>query len=227
MLTITLLSLIVAATSGFIAWRSIRREHLRSSARVASLATAIDDSDLFRSPLDVMRPAERSFQGDFHSEDADVRIDVIDAQTSMRHRLLTVITGAALAVAGVVMIAMVGDLYEPPPQSVAAPHAEPLELLSLQASREGASLAITGMVRSRTEEPITAVTAVVSALDAKGRTIGRGTVPLAAILPRRDSRFVVTLADVGEAARYRVSFRSATGLIRHVDRRAPRAGDVS
>ena len=40
MLTITLLSIVIAAASGYIAWRSIRREHLRSDARVASLAEA-------------------------------------------------------------------------------------------------------------------------------------------------------------------------------------------
>jgi hypothetical protein len=53
-------------------------------------------------------------------------------------------------------------------------------------------------------------------------------VPLTAIFPRRESRFVVTIADVDEAARYRVSFRGATGvLIRHLDRRAGRTSDVS
>ena len=46
MLTITLLSLVVAAASGFFAWRTLRREHLRSSARVASLAEAIDEGAL-------------------------------------------------------------------------------------------------------------------------------------------------------------------------------------
>jgi hypothetical protein len=71
------------------------------------------------------------------------------------------------------------------------------------------------------------VTAVVSAIDAKGRPVGRGSVPLTAIMPRGESKFVVRITDVNEAARYRVSFRSATGVIRHVDRRAGRTSDVS
>lgn len=226
MLTITVLSLIVAAASGFIAWQSIRREHLRSNARVASLATAIDDDDLFPRAVDVIRPVERSFHDDFRGEDGVLHFEAIDAPTSMRHRLLTAITGAAVAVAGVVLIAMVGDLYEPPAQPLVAPHAESIELLSLDASRKGASIAITGLVRSDTEHPLTAVTAVVTAYDVKGRPIGRGSVPLATIQPRRESRFVVTIAEAGEAARYRVSFRGATGIIRHVDSRPLRAGDV-
>jgi hypothetical protein len=117
--------------------------------------------------------------------------------------------------------------YEPPARPVVSPHAESLELLSLDASREGSTLAVSGLVRSRAEEPLTTVMAIVSAIDAKGRPIGRGSVPLAAILPRRESRFVVTIGDVTEAARYRVSFRSATGVIRHVDRRAGRPSGVS
>jgi hypothetical protein len=132
-----------------------------------------------------------------------------------------------VVVAGVVLIAMMSDRYEPPPTRVVAPHAEPLELLSLNASREGSTLAVTGIVRSQDEKPLTSITAVVSAIDAKGRPVGRGTVPLDAIRPRSDSRFVVRIQDVNEAARYRVSFRSTTGVIRHVDRRVGRTGDVS
>jgi hypothetical protein len=141
--------------------------------------------------------------------------------------LITLVSGASVVVAAVVVIAMMSDRREAPAQPVAPTPSESLELLSLQAAREGSSLAITGLVRSRAEEPLTAVTAVVSAIDAKGRPVGRGTVPLAAILPQRESRFVVTISDVSEAARYRVSFRGATGVIRHVDRRAGRTSDVS
>ena len=144
----------------------------------------------------------------------------------MRRRLLSVVMGAIVVVAGVVVIAMMSD-REPPPARVVSPHAQSLELLSLEASREGSALAVSGVVRSRAEEPLTTVTVVVSAIDAKGRPVGRGSAPLAAILPRTESTFTVTIADMNEAARYRVSFRSATGVIRHVDRRVGRTSDVS
>jgi hypothetical protein len=241
MLTITFVSLVVAAASGFVAWRSIRREHLRADARVASLAAAIDDAPAFGRAAHPDPAVDDSFE--FLSEDSfdrpendtwsDERAPTLTFEatrphSSVRRRLLTLAIGAAAVVAVVVLIAMTGDRYDPPTQSIVSPHAESLELLSLHATRKGSTLAVTGLVRSRTEEPLTTLTAVVSAIDAKGRPIGRGSVPLTAIFPRGESRFVVTIADVDEAARYRVSFRGATGvLIRHLDRRAGRTSDVS
>jgi len=237
MLTITLLSLVVAAVSGFFAWRTLRHEHLRSSARVGLLAAAMDEGALSLRLFETGPSFESS--DDFRNEDNEFRseqpgppatliFEAMDTQPSIRRRLLSVVIGACVVVAGVIMIAMMSDRYEPPPAArVVSPHAESLELLSLDASRDGSTLAVTGVVRSRTEEPLTAVTAVVSAIDAKGRPVGLGSVPLDAIRPRSESRFVVTIQDVNEAARYRVSFRSATGVIRHVDRRAARTSDVS
>jgi hypothetical protein len=224
MLTITLVSFVVAAVSTFMAWRSIRREHLRADARVASLATAIDSAPLLQyagSPDPVFTD-----EFEFASEDAPA-LDASGAHASVRRRLLTMGLGACAVVAVVVLIAMTGDSHDAPTQPLVSPHAQSLELLSLHATRDGSVLAVTGLVRSRGEEPLTAITAVVSAVDAKGRPIGRGTVTLSAILPRRESRFAVTIPDVSEAARYRVSFRSATGVIRHLDRRADRTSHVS
>jgi hypothetical protein len=235
MLTITLLSLVVAAASGFFAWRTVRREHLRSSARVASLAAAMDEGipplRAFEAgpsfdPSDDFRSEASEFPSEALAQPATLTFETMDMQSSIRRRLLSVVVGACVVVAGVVLIAMMSDRYEPPTR-VVAPHAEPLELLSLNASREGSTLAVTGIVRSKAEEPLTSITAVVSAIDAKGRPVGRGSVPLDAIRPRSDSRFVVRIQDVNEAARYRVSFRSTTGVIRHVDRRVGRTGDVS
>ena len=240
MLTITLLSLVVAAMSGFFAWRSLRREHLRSSARVASLAEAIDERS---SPLRAFESepsldhsyeflSETSFDppGEDHFAALPapmLTFEAMDSQPSIRRRVLSVVMGAFVVVTGVVLIAMMSDRQEPPPARIVSPHAQSLELLSLEASRKGSTLAVTGVVRSRAEEPLTAVTVVVSAIDEKGRPVGRGSAPLAAILPRGESRFAVTIADVNEAARYRVSFRSATGVIRHVDRRTARTSEVS
>jgi hypothetical protein len=232
MLTITLLSLVIAAASGYIAWRSVRREHLRSNARVASLAEAMDEHTL-PPPRTFETDPAADFSYEFRSETAapaaaTLTFEAMDTYPSIRRRLLSVLIGASVVVAGVVAIAMMSDRSEPPPPArVVAPHAQSLELLSLDAARDGATLAVTGLVRSRAEEPLTMVTAVVSAIDAKGRPVGRGSVPLTAIMPRGESRFVVRIADVKEAARYRVSFRSATGVIRHVDRRAGRTSDVS
>ena len=240
MLTITLLSVVLAAVSGFFAWRSLRREHLRSSARVASLAAAMDETALPLRAFEREPVLDQSYE--FRSEASfepskedyfntasvgTLTFEAMDGQSSIRRRLLSVVVGAFVVVAGVVFIAMMSDRYEPPPTRTVSANAQSLELLSLDASREGATLAVTGVVRSRAEEPLTTVTVVVSAIDAKGRPVGRGSASLAAMLPRAESKFAVTIADVNEAARYRVSFRSATGVIRHVDRRVARTSDVS
>src|SRR5262245_5745008 len=165
MLTITLLSLVVAAASGFMTWRSMQRERRRSDARVAALAAAIDGIAL---PAHIADPAH-SFDDstDFRNEADEVTFEATE-HTPVRRRLPVAVSTAFVVVAGVVWIAMMGDRYEAPPvQQVVSPHAESLELLSLQAAREGATLAITGLVRSRADEPLTTVTAVVSAIDAK------------------------------------------------------------
>ena len=102
MLTITLLSLVVAAASGFFAWRALRREHLRSSARVASLAAAMDEGALlplraFETGLSFESSDEfRSETSEFRSEEpvpgATLTFEAMD-QPSIRRRLLSVVIG--------------------------------------------------------------------------------------------------------------------------------------
>jgi hypothetical protein len=226
MLTITLASLVVAAASGCIAWRSIRREHLRAEARVASLASAIDSS-----PARDNSALDDAFEWFGPEEDPTAPVATIfeeDAHPAAQRRpLLTAAAGLAVVLAVVVLIAMTGNRYDAAQPPVVSPRVESLELLSLRAAREGASLAVTGVVRNRADEPLNAITAIVSAMDAQGRAIGSGSVPLAALSPGHESRFVVTIARASGVARYRVSFRGATGVLRHLDRRADRTSDMS
>ena len=228
MLTLTLISLVLAAASGFIAWRSVRREHLRADARVAWLASAIDSNptsdtiafddaiDWFGQEAEPLAPVASIF--DEHDEHTHA--------IGRRNPLLTAGIGLAVVLSIVVVIAMTGDRYDTPAPVVPA-HRESLELLSLRAARDGATLAVTGRVRNRADEPLNAITAVVSAIDADGHAVGSGSAPLVVLVPGRESRFVVTLSRVNGVARYRVSFRGATGVIRHLDRRADRVSDVS
>jgi len=235
MLTITLLSLVVAAASGAVAWRSIRREHLRSRARIASLAAVIDERSrptpaamhpAFGSTVDTEIDPALEFPEEAPAASAQtLTFEAIGREPSLTRRLFAVVAGAAVVVAGVVIVAMMSDRYESPAPRAAALRTDALELLSLDASRDGATLAVSGLVRSRAGEPLTSISAVVSAIDAKGRPIGRASVPLAEIMPGDESRFLVTIADAAEAARYRVSFRSASGVIRHVDRRSARSNE--
>ena len=225
MLIITLVSVVVAAASGFFAWRSVRREHLRADARVALLASAIDsgharDNSAFDDAVE------------WFGQEAEPAVPVAAifeehaSPASRRRPLLTAGAGLAVVLAVVVLIAMTGDRYDTP--KPAAPlRVESLELLSLGAARKGGALSVTGVVRNRADEPINAITAMVSALDAQGRAVGSGQAPIAPLSPGHQSRFVVTIARVSGVARYRVSFRGAAGVVRHVDRRVDRRSDES
>jgi hypothetical protein len=98
-----------------------------------------------------------------------------------------------------------------------------LELVSMQHAREGRALTVTGLVRNpRTGVPRSNIEAIVSAFDRKGALVTSSEVGLdfVNLAPGDESPFVVTLRDASGVARYRVSFRTGTSTLRHVDRRA-------
>ena len=131
MLTVTLVSLVVAAASGFIAWRSVRREHLRSDARVA--LAGVGDRFESRSPT-----APRSTMRSTGSARKRSRLFLtprssrsMNTRATRRRPLLTAVAGLAVVLAVVVLIAMTGDRYDAPTPAVPA-RMESLELLSLR-----------------------------------------------------------------------------------------------
>jgi hypothetical protein len=220
MLTVTLLSLVVAAAFGFLAWRSIRREQLRAQARIASLASAIDDASA--RDLSFEWPGEETA-----APAAPVLFESKTEESGRRRPLLTAAAGLAAVLAVVVLIAMSGERYEDAVRPAISAPVESLELLSLRSAREGPTLAVTGLVRNRSDEPFTAITAIVSAMDSDGRTLRSASAALDALSAGHESLFVVTIPDARDVARYRVSFRDASGVIRHVDRRTDHTRAVS
>ena len=144
MLTITIVSVVVAATSGFFAWRSVRREHLRADARVALLASAIDAGHARDNPA-----LDNSFEWFGQEAEPSVPVAAIFEEhaspASRRRPLLTAGAGLAVVLAVVVLIAMTGDRYDTPKPAVPL-RVESLELLSLGAARKGGALSVTGVV---------------------------------------------------------------------------------
>jgi hypothetical protein len=135
-----------------------------------------------------------------------------------------VVAVMALAAVGFVIVGRGGDApASAATAAVAARGTAPLELMSMRHERQGRSLTITGLVRN---PPAGAearrVTAVVFAFDRDGAFLASGRAPLDFVVlqPDDESPFVVTLSGVGDVARYRVSFRTEAGLVRHLDRRA-------
>jgi hypothetical protein len=103
-----------------------------------------------------------------------------------------------------------------------AAHASPLELLSLNHSRDANALTINGVVRNPANgSKLEGLTAVVSLIDEHGGLISTKDVPLdyRALGPGEEAPFRISVPDSGSIARYRVSFRAGTDVVPHVDRR--------
>ena len=101
-------------------------------------------------------------------------------------------------------------------------HTEPLELVALGHARDTSVLTITGTVRNPSSGvKVEGLTAVISLLDRSGALVSTKDVPLdyRALGPGEEAPFKVSIPDPGSIARYRVSFRSGTDVVPHVDRR--------
>lgn len=207
MLFLALVSVASAVVCALLLWRVVREERRRSDARVAALSAAIDGPP---------PPAAAARVATAPLFDADRR-------SPMQGRpLLKVAIGFTMAVTLVVLVAMTGDRQDAP-QAVAR-EAEPasLELLSMRHARSGESLTVTGLVRNPGETPASRVTAVVLAFDRGGDFVAsaRGPLEFPTLATGDESPFRVTIPNVPDVGRYRVSFRTESGGVRHVDRRA-------
>jgi hypothetical protein len=202
LIVFTLASVSVAIGLGWYAWHLARLERARSNARVAALAAAIEGTS---------------------TADGSAPMFTRNPDSGVQSRpLLKLAIGFGMAVAVIVIIAMTGDRHEAPPASAAsADGAQSLELLSMRHERTGEDLTVTGLVRNPGGPAPGAIMAVVLAFDRQGSFVASGRAPLefATIAAGDESPFRVTVPGVKEVGRYRVSFRTESGVVRHVDRR--------
>jgi hypothetical protein len=206
MLTVlTIVAVAAALGFGVYAWRLRGEERERSAARVAALAAAIEGTS---------SGVEASRSGFFETE----------RQSAVQgHPLLKVAIGFGMAVLIIIAVAMSGDRVEPVTTGPAAGQSDSgaLELLSMRHARTGDTLTVTGLVRNPGEAAPGTIMAVVFAFDREGGFVSSGRAPLefATIAAGDESPFRVTIPDVKDVGRYRVSFRTDAGVVRHVDRR--------
>jgi hypothetical protein len=208
LLVFTVVSLGAAAAFALLWWRLLREERERSRARVAALTAAIDGP-----PPAAAGPASARMFAPEHSAAAQ--------GTPILRLAAGVVMGLILIVA---VAANRGGSGAESPGAAAAPPA--LELLSMRHAREGDTLTVSGLVRNpRGGGEVARVTAVVFAFDRSGTFAGSGRAPLdfTTLDPGDESPFVVTLPNAAGVGRYRVSFRTEDGAVRHVDRRAEQA----
>jgi hypothetical protein len=204
LMVLSITAVIVAIAAAAYAWRIASTDKRRSEARVAALAAAIDGTaDDAAAPLfDRQQPG---LQG---------------------RPLLKLGVGFAMAIGVIVLVAMSSDRREAaadgPLSASNADSAQELELLSMRHSRAGGNMTVTGLVRNRGDASPAAIMAVVFLFDRDGGFVASGRAPLefGGIANGDESPFQVTISDVNDVGRYKVSFRTESGIVPHVDRRA-------
>jgi hypothetical protein len=223
LLTSTTLSLGAAAGFGFLSWRVGREEREREQARIAALSTAMI-------PPSTLRPLGTTGEAPVETRVA-VGSVFSRATEGVRGRpgikfavggamALTILIGAII---GARMADATPDSRVMTGKPAATNAAAPLELVSMKHQRQGTTLTVSGLVRNPAKgTAVNGLTAVVFAFDRNGGFVasGRASLDFSALAPGDESPFVVNVPNVSDVARYRVTFRSATGVVRHVDRRS-------
>jgi hypothetical protein len=201
---ITVTAVAVACAALAYAWQLTRAERRRSEARVAALSAAIDDTPGDARAWMFERAPRSGLQG---------------------RPLVKVGVGLVMGVGIIVLIAMGGDRHtasaDEPNGAAHAPSAQELELISMRHARAGRNLKVTGLVRNRGAAATAPVSAVIFVFDRDGGFVASGRAPIDfnGIANGDESPFQVTIPDVKDVGRYRVSFRTDAGIVPHVDRR--------
>jgi hypothetical protein len=206
LLTLTTLSLAAAAGFGALSWRVGLEDRERSRARIAALSIAMDSG--------LAGPA------------ADTRIavgSVVDRDGSSLPSRPVLRFAAIGALVTVIAIGAIAATRGSAPAHAVNSAPAPLELMSMRYQHEGTTLTVSGLVHNPNGgSSVNGVTAVVFAFDRDGGFVASGRAPLdfTALAPGDESPFVVSVPNVRDVARYRVSFRTGTGVVRHVDKRS-------
>ena len=236
LLTLTVVSLAAAAGFGASAWRAAVEQRRRSAARVAALASAIDAPDAMAGvavapqPVPVPPRAEHAGARDECSSRRDERtapvavpslFGTMPGSAVRGHPLIKGAVAAAMTVALIVAGAMASrDALNGPR---ATQNKSPVELISLRHVHDGDTLTVTGLIRNPPAgAAVTGVDAVVFTFDRSGTFVVSSSAPLdfRTLAPGDQSPFAVEVPAVREVSRYRVSFRTDSGVMRHIDRRA-------
>ena len=205
LLTLTTLSLAAAAGFGALSWRVGLEERERSRARIAALSTAMGGAD------------------SSGADESGIAVGSVVDRTANALGGRPIVKFAAIGVMAIAIVIAAFAGYRSHGSSAAASSGPaPLELMSMRYQHEGNTLTVSGLVRNPAGgAPANGLTAVVFAFDGSGGFVSSARAPLdfSALAPGDESPFVVTVPNAPGVARYRVSFRTGTGVVRHVDRR--------
>jgi hypothetical protein len=237
LLVITLLSLLLAAAMSVVAWRMVADERLRSSARVAALAAEIHGEPQVSLPTDtdmLLQTAAPSASGVILSPPSG---PTSPSRLTLMATVAALVVGLATAVivfgrAGAAGAAGQSNGPDSGARHLARPAAQggalkapalPLELIALGHERDARGLTVRGVLRNPSgASELSHLTAVVLLFNREGSYIasGRAAVKAATLGPGDETTFVVTVSDAPGVERYRVSFRTDSDVVPHVDVRS-------
>jgi hypothetical protein len=97
----------------------------------------------------------------------------------------------------------------------------PLELVALEHDRDGDSFIVRGIVRNSAAAAVIGLVASVSVFGPEGEfiTTGQSVVDTSNLASGEQAPFVVIISNAGPVDRYHLSFRTAAGVVPHIDRR--------
>jgi hypothetical protein len=225
LLTLTTLSLVAAAGFGFLSWRSGREARGREQARIAALASAMTGPSTVRGagaafPSEADTATQLAVGSVFDRATEGLRGRPAIKAAVMGAMVVTIVVGAII---GARMSDNAAASTTPTRHEAVATNAPaPLELMSMRHQRQGTTLMVSGLVRNPSQGvAMNEVTAVVFAFDRSGAFLasGRAALDFSALGPGDESPFAVNIPNVLDVARYRVTFRSGSGVVRHIDRR--------
>lgn len=204
---LTVCSFAACVSCAFLTWRTVDADRRRSAARVAALATAVQGEGV----MDTAQPVSVSSM--FGTKPG--------GSVSASPLLKAAVVGAL----GVTLVVVAATTTSRTHSAEAAPatSSTPLELIAMTHTRSGNQLTVTGTVRNpKGGTPLGRIDAVVSAFDRTGGVAANGTAPIdfLNLAPGDESKFVVKVPGASTVSRYRVSFRTGTSVLRHIDRRA-------
>lgn len=235
LLIVTLVSMAFAVVMSAIAWRVSREEKRRADARIESLATDIQDAVANARPQRAvvgLRAVPSPATG------AGPRTDLFSPSepTNASSRSVVVVGLGLFVFATVAALAVVfssgsrgSSIAESKAATTAAstpiaaaPPTTPLELVALGQERDGDRLVVRGVIQNPSNgSRVDHLVAVVFLFDRDGNflTSGRATVDNASLVPGGESSFTVNIPGATNVARYRVSFRTETAVVPHLDKR--------
>ncbi len=142
---------------------------------------------------------------------------------SSSRMLLVPVIGLVVVAAALTGVYLWNRPVGPPAVSAAYVQYAPLELVTLRHQRSADALVISGLLRNPHQGgAVGRLSAVAFTFDRGGRFLASGRAPIdfPRLQPGDESPFTVTVPNPSAIGRYRVSFRTESGIVPHVDRRS-------